>query len=332
MTDRHHHISESPLINIPMKMISQVPADYMHLVCLGVMRKLVYLFLKGPLKTRLGPRVVCELSEKHLNLGNYIPFEFARKPRLFKDFERWKATEFRQLLLYTGMVCFEGILPTALYDNFMLLSVGKSILLSEYLYNEYVDYAHNLLLLFVKHVGDIYGREVITYNMHGLLHLSSVSKSFGPLDNVSSFPFENYLKKLKKLVRKPHLPLQQVVRRLSERQIIDRRKQLSYKVKDFPYFKKEHSDGPVPRELKISTQFKELFAKHFCIKITDGDNCFSLNDDKIIVVMNIVKAIDDVCIIYRVFENIENLCIVFECSIVLLFTVRNKKEICSFTF
>ena len=37
MTDRHHHISESPLTNILMKMISQVPVDYMHLVCLGVM-------------------------------------------------------------------------------------------------------------------------------------------------------------------------------------------------------------------------------------------------------------------------------------------------------
>ena len=96
MTDCHHHIIESPITNVPMKMISQVPADYMHLVCFGVMPKLVYLLLKGLLKTRLGPRVVCELSEKLLNLGNYIRFEFACKPRLFKDFEHWKATEFRQ--------------------------------------------------------------------------------------------------------------------------------------------------------------------------------------------------------------------------------------------
>ncbi|XP_065651184.1 uncharacterized protein LOC136079377 [Hydra vulgaris] len=57
MTDCHHHISESPLTNISIKIISQVPADYMHLVCLGVMQKLVYLLLKGPLKTRLDQKI-----------------------------------------------------------------------------------------------------------------------------------------------------------------------------------------------------------------------------------------------------------------------------------
>ena len=40
----------------------------MHLVCLGVMRKLVYIWLKGLLKTRLGPRVVSDCFEKLFDL------------------------------------------------------------------------------------------------------------------------------------------------------------------------------------------------------------------------------------------------------------------------
>ncbi|XP_065665704.1 uncharacterized protein LOC136087126 [Hydra vulgaris] len=139
----------------------------------------------------LGPRIVKEISEKLVDMRSYIPSEFARKPRSFHEFERWKATEFRQLLLYTGMVCFDGILSPPLYNNFMLLSVAMSIFLSEFLCKKYASYAHSLLLLFVEHVSELYGKEIITYNMHGLVHLSNDARAFGPLDNISSFPYEN---------------------------------------------------------------------------------------------------------------------------------------------
>ena len=230
MKDQKHHLRESPLVIIPsLGMISQAPADYMHLVCLGIMRKIVFMWLKGPLATRLGPRMVKELSEKLVDIRSYIPSEFARKPRSFHEFERWKATEFRQLLLYTGMVCFDAILSPPLYNNFMLLFVAMSILLSEFLCKKYASYAHSLLLLFVEHVSELYGKEIITYNMHGLVHLLNDARAFGNLDNISSFHFENYLSQLKKLVRQPHLPLQQIVRRLSEKRVIELKKHTSRK-------------------------------------------------------------------------------------------------------
>jgi hypothetical protein len=64
-------------------------------------------------------------------------------------------------------------------------------------------------------------------------------EQFGSLDNISSFPFENYLKDLKKMVRKPSFMLSQVVRRLSEQRIVkaDESKQK---------LKKEHDSGPIP--------------------------------------------------------------------------------------
>ena len=55
------------------------------------------------------------------------------------------------------------------------------------------------------------------YNVHGLTHLAEDVKDFGPLDSNSAFSFENFLGQLKQLVCKPQFPVQQVIRRLSER-------------------------------------------------------------------------------------------------------------------
>lgn len=215
MTDEGHHSrnSLSPLMSLPIGMVSQFPIDYMHLVCLGVMRKLVSLWMHGPLRTRLGLHSVEQIN---VSLKRHIPSEFQRKPRSLSKYERWKAIEYRQLLLYTGPVVLSGVLPTALYDNFMLLSVAISIFVNPSVCHDMCDYGHSLLLLFVEHFGQLYGTDKISYNVHGLVHLRDDVKSFGHLDRVSSFPYENYLGKIKKLLKKTHSPLQQVVRRLSE--------------------------------------------------------------------------------------------------------------------
>lgn len=40
-SEEKHHNGISALSNLPMGLVSQVPIDYMHLVCLGVVRKIV---------------------------------------------------------------------------------------------------------------------------------------------------------------------------------------------------------------------------------------------------------------------------------------------------
>jgi hypothetical protein len=81
---------------------------------------------------------------------------------------------------------------------------------------EYADYAGAVLKEFIFHFSELYGRKWVSYNVHGLVHLADIVKEYGPLDEVSSFVFENFLGTLKKMVRSPVLPLQQVVKRLSE--------------------------------------------------------------------------------------------------------------------
>ncbi len=50
MSNAEHHLGPSPFRNIPVCMVSQFPIDFMHLVCLGVVKRIIWLWMKGPLR------------------------------------------------------------------------------------------------------------------------------------------------------------------------------------------------------------------------------------------------------------------------------------------
>ena len=283
LLDEEHHLGRSPFEGLEIGMVSQFPTDYMHLVCLGVMRRLVWLWMKGPLQCRIGSRLIEAISNSLSSLPAFIPKEFARKPRSLKEVDRWKATEFRQLLLYTGPVVFLGHLHNSFYKNFLLLHVAISILVTPSLCQHYCDYAHELLCLFVTHFSELYGRNMLVYNVHGLVHLANEVKKFGPLDNISAFPYENFLQTIKKMIRKPKFPLQQVIRRLSEGigTPAPFRKERSG-------LRKEHWEGPVPHGLHFLHQYKEVWIGNFTITTTQGNNCVKIGNNEVGLVRNIL--------------------------------------------
>lgn len=161
-----YHIGDTPLTCLSINLISQLPLDYMHLVCLGVVRKLILAWLKGPLNCRLPAKSVCDISDRLSNLRLYMPSEFCRRPRSLSDIDRYKATEFRQILLYTGVVVFRDILPDQLYQHFMLLSCAMYCCLSSRLCYMYCEFANKLLVSFVEYAEKVYGTEFLVYNVH----------------------------------------------------------------------------------------------------------------------------------------------------------------------
>ena len=220
--EEHHHVI-SPLTDLPVNMIKRFPVDYMHRVCLGVMERLMLLWMRGPREIRMSAQQITEASSRLHNLKQAIPSVFARKPRGIEEMDYWKATEFRQLLLYTGQIVLKGLLRGDLYDHFVVFSVAISILVSPTLIQSQID-ASDLLTYFVKQSRCLYGPKVLVYNVHSLLHIADDAKE---LDEFSAFPFENHLHHIKKLVRSGRRPLVQIVKRLSELKISDG----SYKIR-----------------------------------------------------------------------------------------------------
>lgn len=95
-------------------MVEDVPIDYMHCVLLGVVKRLIahskfgWVHGKPPFKLRTSSINSINVALKTLH--TYIPREFARKPRNIQECKRFKATEFRLLLLYIGPVIFTDYL------------------------------------------------------------------------------------------------------------------------------------------------------------------------------------------------------------------------------
>jgi len=94
--EQHHKPGvTSPLLSLNVGLISHVALEYMHLLCLGAMRRMLLHWLRGDRKVKLSMQLVDEMSSDIQKLVNNVCVEFARKPRALTEIDIWKAVEFR---------------------------------------------------------------------------------------------------------------------------------------------------------------------------------------------------------------------------------------------
>ncbi|XP_072751192.1 uncharacterized protein [Anoplolepis gracilipes] len=281
-----HHKGRSPLLNLNLDLVNQFPLDPMHLVYLGIMKKLLILWVsKGKPSFKLSGRAINNLSNRLILLSSYIVHEFPRKCRAISDLNRWKANEFRLFLLYVGPVSLINILPKQLYNHFLMFHVGITILCNDNHIFEHIDFAEEVLYNFVKYFEKSYGKEEVTYNLHSLIHLVTDVRNLGNLNTINCFPFENYLGKLKKLVRSSANPHAQLCRRISEL--------FNYSKTELPITKLEpkqkHFEGPTLRDkTDLILQYKKLKTPTCVLTIFSPDNCVSIQGDIIVQIVNIL--------------------------------------------
>ena len=120
--NEEHHVGTSLLEDLPIDMVSDFTLDTMHLMCLGVCRRLVLWWISnGPPSCRIPSRIQGQISEKLCSFKVFFSRSFSRKPRSLFEVRRYKATEFRVFLLYSGVCSLNGLIDESLYLSFMLL-------------------------------------------------------------------------------------------------------------------------------------------------------------------------------------------------------------------
>ena len=80
MSDPSHHVCRSPFADLELGFPSNFSLDYMHLQCLGVTQKLIYLRLNGALVTRLSHRFVILISEDQISICPHMPVSLLESP------------------------------------------------------------------------------------------------------------------------------------------------------------------------------------------------------------------------------------------------------------
>jgi len=306
MTNEEHHVGKttSKLTELPgIDLIQSFPLDYMHLVNLGIVKKLIQLWLfKGPLNVRLPGRSINALSTALLAIQSCIPSDFVRKTRLVQEVSRWKATELRLFILYVGPIVLKNIISSDAYTNFMCLHVAMIILLSPN-HQNFLNYARELLEYFVKTFEQIYGSKHCSYNIHALLHICDDYEYYGQLDECSAFVFENYMKHLKSKIRKHEKPLEQIINRYSE--MYDK-KQPSLLQCPTPNYKLSlpHKCGPLLENI-CGSQFKKFTTNNTKLNVSNNSDCYILTkSNDVFKCFNFVNTHDNnVVIIGKIFEE-----------------------------
>jgi len=304
-----HHRKNSAFESIPeINMVDNFVTEYMHGMCIGVMKKLMrsWLVLKSTARLNLGKRKAIEAAS--LLLKTDCPEEFKNKPQGYEKLSYFKAKDYRAVLGYWGIVIFKNYLPEKMYTHFLRFSCAFRYLASDLAWDpEIVDYAEKLLIKFVKHFGDYYEEKNIVRNVHGLLHVASDCRRYGNLDRFSAFKFESYLYPLKRLIHGPNKPLEQV-----HNQLMKYRKQgkniVNYRpapsLKYCMEIKKTKND-----ELNSKVrEYKKVILPHFSIRTKHPNNTVILNDETIFVIEKIIQIGNaDGYIKGRKFAKIDNL-------------------------
>ena len=246
------------------------------------------IFAQRPLK--MSSLLLTQYWHTNVNTTHILTMTFfcyPRPPRTLDVYAKYKATEFRQFLLYTRPVALHGILSNDLYEHFVLFHGSLRILASVEPSREQLFYAKMALRTFVQQSESLYGQWFVSYNVHGLLHLVKDVELLGPVDTYSAFPYENNIRVFKRYCRKPNLQLQQIANRRAER--ARQTGLLLHNKFEETMVRNMHNTGPLPDDaIGIELiQYRCLRTQNFTLNFKRNGNCCILKNSIIFIIVNI---------------------------------------------
>lgn len=166
--------------------------DYMHGLCLGVMKTLLNLWF-APENSGKPFSISGQVSKADKRLLQIQPpLEIGRTPRSIEHHRKyWKASELRSFLLYYGVPVLFGLLEQNYFQHFAVLSQVAFVLLLDSISEQQLQQCQRLLEYFCLMFPYLYDLRYQTINIHNLLHLPQSVRELGPLWTHSCFHFED---------------------------------------------------------------------------------------------------------------------------------------------
>lgn len=194
--------------------ISSFVPDYLHCLCLGVVKTTVSWWLQGSNKDEtfyLGSPQKMRLIDDVL-LSIKPPTEITRTPRSISQWKIWKASEWKNFLLYYSIPCLLNAgMPKKYVEHWFLLVSSMHLLLKEKIRPTDLVNAGKSLREFVLTMEEVYNApQLMKFNLHLLLHFIKSIKDFAALWAVSCFPYEHYNGVLAKMFRSSQAVPQQI--------------------------------------------------------------------------------------------------------------------------
>lgn len=182
---------------------SAVIMDYMHLVLLGITRQFFSKWFGEKMKKkRRGP-----IQQDNINpwyIGHKAKeidiflrsikgiSEFTRFPKNVLKFKNYKASTWLVLLLFVSVPALHPHLPQDYFQHWLLLVIAMNLLLQETITEAEIEMSRLLLSVFVEDAQKLYGKDIMSYNLHGLQHMPLMAKRWGGLWCHSTFLFESF--------------------------------------------------------------------------------------------------------------------------------------------
>lgn len=280
----------SPLLD----MIIQFPtSDPLHLLEEGVMKKCINMWMKGKTvnkRKKWSDAIVDRLNKNILQWNRELPSDINRKLRTLNYLSYYKATEFRSILLYLGLVAFKNVLGEQEYAHFLSLCLGIRFLSCNYYVRnaKLKNLARVLLTEYCENFVKIYGKAEVVSNIHNIAHIAYDVDNLGNLNEISTYPFENFLHEIKLRVKPGNNPMEQITRRLIEQ---SSEKQINFITKKYenvwvPELKYEFRERDTPDPLYKYIRIKPNVI--LCIK-KFGDKFFITKNGDIVEMIYAIK-------------------------------------------
>ena len=198
-------IGKSHLLNQPrFNFITDIPCEYMHLVCLGLVKRVTELTFKvGDNKERVTKRKLSDPALFNFYISQIqVVREFSRRCRTL-DFSVFKAQEFRNLLLFFFPIvikCIDEEYSEEIKLWYNLVFMIRSCILPNSEFRDIPDRKiETACETFFRLYEKLYGKINCTYTVHVVCSHLLLVRGSQPLTFRSAFKFESFFSEMKNL-------------------------------------------------------------------------------------------------------------------------------------